>query len=754
MKKIFISLGLAVAATLTLTNCAKELVSNEIAGGEEFSLYAGIDTKTANDGLSTKWVSGDNINVFYEEVGSEGTFSANTMFTMKKANVETGEFTTTATITLDEQADGYNWYAIYPYLGKITTPANVADKDGKFPADSYLTVGGVSQTQAGNNSTAHLSGKGCPLYGVAMNVANGAKPAITMKNVTTVVEFAVKNSSSKAFSVDKIEFTAGEDIVGTYYINFTADPIAFVSSGANYVSKKATLTVTDGAPIAAGGTAKFYIAMKPLTTSATLSVKVYATDSDSAAGSFTKDIAAGSRTFTAGKIKTVNVDVTALSKEKVYTIADINTAGEGSSNGDTIGTYPKMTPATVVAVTGTNYILRDETGVILFYKSGESLKVGDIVEYSGTVKNYYGVMEFTGTDLSISKTGAETSLTHTPTVDFSVLANVQNYIAKPAIACVSLKGKVTDAGTIQIDGLGDDKIKLYAGITIPKGEAISGVGYFYGYHNGNKEVRVILSESSPIISITPDSKTWAYNETDAATFSITTAGTPTITVPDALKTNFTITSSPTATGGTVTVTPKASNTSGADFTGEISVTFGGFTKEISLKQQKQPSAGGKTITFDFTDTKLYPSGFPNGSSAGIVASSEQTYKFKTTDGEEYELGIKAPVKFYIIKNNGVFSLFFGKTTASFATTAYIKLPVISGKTLKKVEVVNGGGISAGVAVNIYDNTGKTYSTAVNTEKGGTMTFELSSTTANTAYYVSSLTKDKNLQLDKFTLTYE
>ena len=68
MKKI-ISWGVMLAAAFTLTNCAKEIdapVQEPESNGYPFEIIAStVDTKTVNDGMSTKWAEDDQINVFH-----------------------------------------------------------------------------------------------------------------------------------------------------------------------------------------------------------------------------------------------------------------------------------------------------------------------------------------------------------------------------------------------------------------------------------------------------------------------------------------------------------------------------------------------------------------------------------------------------------------------------------------------------------------------------------------------------------------
>lgn len=63
MKRSFYALGLMLAATFTLTNCAKEMdapVQEPSSTGIPFEIIANAaDTKTTNDGMSTVWAEGD-----------------------------------------------------------------------------------------------------------------------------------------------------------------------------------------------------------------------------------------------------------------------------------------------------------------------------------------------------------------------------------------------------------------------------------------------------------------------------------------------------------------------------------------------------------------------------------------------------------------------------------------------------------------------------------------------------------------------
>lgn len=290
MRKSFVYAAGLMCLALSITDCQKELVDQTTPASEpNFELFAQpVTTKTANNGLDTKWVANDAINVFHAEAGSTLYVSDN-QFTVK--DIETGRFDGTVSESLSADKS-YDWYAFYPYTSQITTPG-----DRKV---GWVTVGGTSQTQTGNGSRAHLAGESCPLYGIASNVASDKVPSIEMNHLTSVIKVSVTNNSGEDLTVSSVSFTGTEDIVGTYFINFAASPVAYKSSGNAYVSSTASLTVSNGEALANGSSADFYIALKPFTakTGSTLKLAVNGYEKTL---TLKNDI-----TFTAGHIKPLN----------------------------------------------------------------------------------------------------------------------------------------------------------------------------------------------------------------------------------------------------------------------------------------------------------------------------------------------------------------------------------------------------------------------------------------------------------------
>lgn len=265
MKKIFY-LSLGAAMMLCLTNCAKteEPGKPDVVPGPgeqevlDFSLYAATPTlKTVNDGFDTKWVSGDAINLFHAAAGQK-TYINDGKFSLSSEDVVNGLFKGKLSQAL-AGGGSYDWYAVYPYNSANTTPAGASASDA-----AAVKIGDLSLTQNGNDSKAHLAGEICPLYGVAKAVGSGDVLSIPMRQLTSVVAVKVINTASDPLTVSSISFTSTEDIVGTYFINYS-DPesVVYTATSSTDVSSTAQLNVVGGAEIAKDRNAVFYIPIKP-----------------------------------------------------------------------------------------------------------------------------------------------------------------------------------------------------------------------------------------------------------------------------------------------------------------------------------------------------------------------------------------------------------------------------------------------------------------------------------------------------------
>lgn len=299
MKRQILTLGAICAAAFTLTNCNKEIAEPKapVTEGIPFEIVAATaDTKTANDGLNTVWTTGDALNVFHAIAG-DTAYGNNDEFTYTGAD---NKFKGTLRTALGG-GKSYDWYALYPYNKLISTPTG---KDQKYTLIGKKNGPDTGDTQDGNDSKAHLSGKSCPMYAVAKNVAASDVPTFTMKHLTSVVAVTVTNTNDNPLTVNSVSFSAPEGtlIFGSFFINFTenGDPVYTKHTTASWTSNTSNLTVKNGTAIAKNGKATFYLAIKPFAANIGNELKISVNGYEKT-HKLTKDVE-----FKAGKIEAVN----------------------------------------------------------------------------------------------------------------------------------------------------------------------------------------------------------------------------------------------------------------------------------------------------------------------------------------------------------------------------------------------------------------------------------------------------------------
>ena len=391
MKKI-LTWGMMLAAAFTLTNCAEEIDNPnqqpEINGIPFEIVASAVDTKTQNDGVSTNWVANDNINLFHAVSGST-TYVNDGEFNISEEDLEANRFR--GTLNTGENGlteEAYDWYAFYPYHKNVTTPKNTSNH--------YFEVGckaSSNQTQAGNNSMTHIAGAYYPIAGKASAVSATSIPEIVMSHVSSLLEVVVKNDSSEPVAVEEIMVSASELLVGTFYIDFSGEivPASFKSSGDGYTSKTATLKVTDGESIAVGGTAKFYLAVKPFVAATGTELTIVVNGECKKTIEMPKDI-----TFAAGKIRTLNFSYTGsnISGAEAITVAEFSEKDDDATTvyeltGRVTDIYEEYS-----SFGNMSYYLTDATGTVLIFRMdcdesvGTALTIGDEVTVQGTKTTY------------------------------------------------------------------------------------------------------------------------------------------------------------------------------------------------------------------------------------------------------------------------------------------------------------------------------------------------------------------------------
>lgn len=388
MKKIF-SWGLMLAAAFTLTNCAKEITNPDQqpeTAGYPFEISASVvDTKTVNDGMSTKWVAGDKINLFHAVC--DGTdYKNDGAFTI--SNVDASKFGGSLCETLDVEEE-YDWYAFYPYTSALATPKNTTVE---------INIG-TDLVQDGYGSMAHLAGEALPLYGKAIAVPGADMPSIQMNQLASVIAVNVTNNTAAPIEVNEVEFFAdGNYLTGTYFVDFSGASVEYNPAQAQVT---ATVTVNNATSLAVGATATVYIPIIPFSAwgGDTLTLTVN--------GEVTKELSIENDVhFTAGKIKNLNFSyvVEEPAGPQAITVKEFLALSVGTTEyqltGVIEGTYN---------TTYGNFYLNDGTGKVLVYgltatkvtsndKSFASLglKDGDTLTLVGTRSDYNGTAQVGG----------------------------------------------------------------------------------------------------------------------------------------------------------------------------------------------------------------------------------------------------------------------------------------------------------------------------------------------------------------------
>lgn len=349
MKKYSLLMGLMCAA-LSITSCSKDNTETfDKPKGYEFELYAAPQTRTEVDGLDMKWSANDAMNVFHAPTGTTN-YSSNDQFTL--AEIESGRFTGLITDTEFDPNGTYDWYVLYPYKSQKTTPTL---------DEAYFGIGSYAksvQTQKGINNQDHICGVDIPLYGKVTNTTGS--PSLQMHHIATLFRINVTNTGSADLNVTSITLTsASENLIGTYYLDITGDTPVVNPSDDNFVSKTATLNVTDGI-VAPDATGSFYLATRAFTAPEGEQLTLTVT----ANGETVEKVATLSKetTFAAGKINKLNINVAAEAYVPAeYAIitnpADIDVTATyfiGGNNEETVAASPTMHMFTGSVVTGSN----------------------------------------------------------------------------------------------------------------------------------------------------------------------------------------------------------------------------------------------------------------------------------------------------------------------------------------------------------------------------------------------------------------
>lgn len=368
----------------------------EVNDSGNFTVYLSQpQTKTANDGMSTKWVEGDVINVFHAVDGTENYVNDNS-FTCD--NVAANKFSGTLAEELNADSN-YDWYAFYPSIN--TTNGDTPVKFSKYIGRTEMSSFAGKVTQAGNNSMAHLAvGKdGFPVVGFVNNVPASEFPTIPMKNVASVICVNVTNTLSEPIVINSVDLVAPKPIVGNFSIELTGNDIVACGAGQELIR----LEVAEGSQIAGSESAKFYIGVAPFTVTSGEEMLLYvnAAIGEKTVSQRIAKVFDGETPFKSGFIKTFNVsyaqtDVVPVKVNKsdfqTLNLGQTSTAFKAGREHYSFDGWKLLTGAVVGPTTFTDGSIKDLAAVIC----GGTLQTGVltsplIADGCGTLKFKYGV---------------------------------------------------------------------------------------------------------------------------------------------------------------------------------------------------------------------------------------------------------------------------------------------------------------------------------------------------------------------------
>ena len=279
--------------------------------------------------------------------------------------------------------------------------------------------------------------------------------------------------------------------------------------------------------------------------------------------------------------ETASLDL--ITKAKT-TISTIVAAGTGT-------TKYAISDLTVMAVSGSNFVVKDETGLMFCYKTGAT--AGDVVTLEGTYEEYQGLNELKATVYTKTST---TTIDHGTATDLNS-SNVAAYVENPVVQYVKVNVPVASDGSLK---LGDVAVYQYgSSLASYAGRTINLYGYTLGYNTTKRNIVLLqtsveIDQTVPYLEVDPTSKTWESNETDAVVFNVTTNTEG--------KKDWSV--SPTTldwakididkTAGTITVTPNGATETVHEAKLTVSHSAGTLSKTITLAQRAASTGGELT----------------------------------------------------------------------------------------------------------------------------------------------------------------
>lgn len=403
------------------------------------------------------------------------------------------------------------------------------------------------------------------------------------------------------------------------------------------------------------------------------------------------------------------------------------------------------------------------------------LNKGDKVRvtlYKGLAKvvNYSGMYEVTGakeaTWCKVEKTGTVTSIP-TATIVAADLAKYQGMAVTIANASVAQAGVWASASalsshTFTADGANftvfckksDEKNpSVFLDVPFKAGSGnISGLAAVYMNNSqlvprNLDDVAAFSDSSTPMITgVTPASLSFeAAGGEKTLTVSVINQGDNQLSVSG-------LTAPLSATVSGLTVTVKADPNTGTQPVNQtLTITLAnGNSKTVPVVLAGQGGSEGGDATIITVDFGESAQGLPTSKADG-AGPSEKTYTFS---GYEFIINVAAGANVYWLDGSKWNTTPPNKAMYFNGDDTYIQFPVVAGKKLTKVEFSSPYGAGAGVGIVIKDTSDAIVAggemQTINANE--TITFNLTGTTADTAYRMARTAK--NAQCTKLVLSYE
>ena len=386
------------------------------------------------------------------------------------------------------------------------------------------------------------------------------------------------------------------------------------------------------------------------------------------------------------------------------------------------------------------------------------------------VKNYNGMYEVTGdreaTWCKVEETGTVTSIP-TATIAAADLAKYQGMAVTIANASVAQAGVWASASalsshTFTADGANftvfckqsDEKNpSVFLDVPFKAGSGnISGLAAVYMNNSqlvprNLDDVAAFSDSSTPMITgVTPASLSFeAAGGEKTLTVSVINQGDNQLSVSG-------LTAPLSATVSGLTVTVKADPNTGTQPVNQtLTITLAnGNSKTVPVVLAGQGGSEGGDATIITVDFGESAQGLPTSKADG-AGPSEKTYTFS---GYEFIINVAAGANVYWLDGSKWNTTPPNKAMYFNGDDTYIQFPVVAGKKLTKVEFSSPYGAGAGVGIVIKDTSDAIVAggemQTINANE--TITFNLTGTTADTAYRMARTAK--NAQCTKLVLSYE